>query len=312
MNNKSEKVPTTTKGGDPRRGQGAAPPPTPPTGEPPPGGTASAGGQNASEPVIDSVFQSHIPPPTDGELAGLEAQLLKDGECRDALVVWKEENLLLDGHNRLAICKKHGLKYDVKYVSLPDREAALNWMVTNQLGRRNLPPETAAYLRGKRYRAEVKQGDRTDLTGGQTVQKTTARRLAADYKVDEKTIRRDADFSRWLDIIAQNCGDEVRQRVIARDLKLPRAKARKLAEMLPSEQKVAVRSLLEDGKLPKQPKRKRPPIDGLLAAWDKVPGKDQLKAVRSLVANSEFAALLKDIWPGKAEPDDEEYRGEEE
>src|SRR5262245_25630648 len=145
MTHRTDKLTTSTKGGDPRRGQGAAPPPTPPPGEPPPGGTAAAG-QSPKEPLIDSEFELLLPRPTEMERAELVEQLLKDGECRDRLVVWQEENILLDGHTRLAICREHRLKYDIKYVSLPDREAALNWMVSNQFGRKNLPPDRAAYV----------------------------------------------------------------------------------------------------------------------------------------------------------------------
>ena len=62
-------------------------------------------------PIIDVEFQSLIPPLTQEEYAGLEASILKEG-CRDALVLWKET--LVDGHNRLAVCQKHGLPYETR------------------------------------------------------------------------------------------------------------------------------------------------------------------------------------------------------
>jgi hypothetical protein len=75
---------------------------------------------------------------------------------------------------------------------------------------------------------------------------------------------------------------------------------------------VAVRSLLENGKLPKQPKPKRTPSEVCLAAWCKVPGEDRPEVVIALVNDKAFAAVLKEVGTRKAEPDDEEYRGEEE
>jgi transcriptional regulator with XRE-family HTH domain len=67
----------------------------------------------------------------------LEESLLSEG-CRDDLVVWKEENALLDGHHRYEICESHGIPYRVRYLSLPDMHAAKIWMRKNQLSRRNM------------------------------------------------------------------------------------------------------------------------------------------------------------------------------
>src|SRR5687768_14452452 len=95
-------------------------------------------------------LRSLIPPLTPEERAQLEANLLRDG-CLDPLIVWQEEQTLLDGHNRLAICEAHGLAYQVAEIHLDDLDAAKEWMITNQLGRRNLPPNQTSYYRGKQY-----------------------------------------------------------------------------------------------------------------------------------------------------------------
>lgn len=78
-------------------------------------------------------------------------------------------------------------------------EAAINWIIDNQLGRRNLTPEQRDYLLGKKYNREKKApvgfSDR-DVSGGQNVQgSTTAEKLAEQYKVDEKTVRRAGQFA---------------------------------------------------------------------------------------------------------------------
>jgi ParB-like chromosome segregation protein Spo0J len=67
----------------------------------------------------------------------LEESLLDEG-CRDPLVVWKEENVLVDGHHRFEICERHGIPFQVAYRSFPDIQAVKVWMRTNQLSRRNL------------------------------------------------------------------------------------------------------------------------------------------------------------------------------
>ena len=54
--------------------------------------------------TINQVLQSYIDPLTASEYAALERSLLAEG-CRDALVLWND--VLIDGHNRYAICRQH-------------------------------------------------------------------------------------------------------------------------------------------------------------------------------------------------------------
>ena len=98
--------------------------------------------------VIDKEFHALIPPLQPEELAQLEANILADG-CRDPLVVWG--NVLVDGHNRYEICTRHGLPFDVVQVDFADRDAAMDWMDANQLGRRNITPDQFTLLLGRRY-----------------------------------------------------------------------------------------------------------------------------------------------------------------
>ena len=86
-------------------------------------------------PKVDKEFAALIAPLTAEERQQLETNLIAHG-CRDALVVWR--GLLIDGHNRLEICNRHGLPYDTAEIELPDRESAKLWIEENQIGRRNL------------------------------------------------------------------------------------------------------------------------------------------------------------------------------
>jgi hypothetical protein len=94
---------------------------------------------------IDPEFQSLIPPLTPDELAQLEANLLDDG-CRDRLVVWRQSGTLLDGHHRHEICRQRGIPFKVTPLDFADRNAALQWAVLNQMGRRNLSDDQRAVL----------------------------------------------------------------------------------------------------------------------------------------------------------------------
>lgn len=95
--------------------------------------------------IIDPEFSGLIQPLSDQERAGLEQNLLEYG-CLDPLVVWSQEQILLDGHNRKEICERHGIDYQIRQVELPDRDAAKLWIIRHQLGRRNITPYQRAEL----------------------------------------------------------------------------------------------------------------------------------------------------------------------
>lgn len=166
--------------------------------------------------VVREDFKALIPPLATEEIEQLEANILKEG-VRDPLVVWPvgENFILVDGHNRFSICQKHSLEFPFKKVSFKDEEEVRDWMIKNQLGRRNLSPEQQSYLRGLRYLNEKTQGKRSDLTSGQNVQKLeTAERLGQEYNVSSKTIMRDAQFAESLDQLSKD-NPELKKEVLS-------------------------------------------------------------------------------------------------
>jgi hypothetical protein len=78
-----------------------------------------------------------LPPLTDTEFTGLEESILKDG-CLSPLVVWN--NILVDGHHRYEICRKHGILFSVKNVTFDNLDEAKFWHWQHQEHRRNLTP----------------------------------------------------------------------------------------------------------------------------------------------------------------------------
>lgn len=89
--------------------------------------------------TVDPEFRDLIPPQTAEERAGLEASILDEG-CREALVVWKGHNILVDGHHRYAICHQHGIPFVIEEKHFDSRDDVIIWMVRNQLSRRNISP----------------------------------------------------------------------------------------------------------------------------------------------------------------------------
>lgn len=80
---------------------------------------------------IDKEIKSLIPSLTSSEFESLETSIKKEG-CRHALVIWKEENILLDGHHRYKICKNHKIKFQIQYESFPNKNKAKIWVIINQ------------------------------------------------------------------------------------------------------------------------------------------------------------------------------------
>ncbi len=207
-------------------------------------------------PTVDGEFARLVPPLSPQERRSLEMQLRLEG-CRDPLVIWNGHNILLDGHNRRQICEAYGIPYVCVGIDLPDREAARSWIVRQQLARRNLTPEAAAFLRGQRYLAE-KQSHGGDRKGEGSRDHNgplkTAQRLAREYKLGETTIKRDANFARAVDAIVENCGPEARALVLSRDTGLSQGQIRQLAKKSPDEQREYVHKLMENGKPPRRPR----------------------------------------------------------
>lgn len=60
------------------------------------------------------------------------------------LLLWGDT--LIDGHNRYSICKKHDIPFKTIQREFTDRNTAIEWIILNQFGRRNLPAHERARL----------------------------------------------------------------------------------------------------------------------------------------------------------------------
>jgi hypothetical protein len=201
---------------------------------------------------IDEDLLNFIPVLTDSEREQLERNILAEG-VREPLIVWQEENTLIDGHNRYEIAKKHKIDFKIITKSFLSKEDVYLWMIDNQLGRRNLTTEQASYLRGKRYeREKIKQGTikgsiknsdkkikyhndtlygdenkNSDLSSN--LSNDTAKRLATEYDISRITIQRDADFSKGVDLIGKQ-NPELKKEILAGKTKISKKEVQNLAK----------------------------------------------------------------------------------
>lgn len=102
--------------------------------------------------------------------------------------------------------------------------------------------------------AAKRQGKRADLTSRHGDEKLSpAEKLAAEYGVSERTIRRDAIFARDLDAIAE-VSIEAKQIILAGRAKVPRKVLHRIAESSPIERKLAIDRALR-GEYQTEPQR---------------------------------------------------------
>lgn len=155
--------------------------------------------------------------------------------------------VLVDGHNRHEICQKFNLDFRINLIEIPSLEQAQDFMIDHQLGRRNLSIEQMAYLRGMKYLALKQERENLELTrdktgkfktentrggqfdhhgenevsvsietrSGQTdhhgKKEKLSEQLAKEFNVGEKTIRRDADFAKGVELLPTDVKNEVLQ-----------------------------------------------------------------------------------------------------
>lgn len=174
-----------------------------------------------------------------------------DDECDEV----EGSFVLLDGHNRYEICQKHNLHFSIKQARVTDRQEAINWIINNQLGRRNLHPDQASYLRGKRYNGEkLTQGGTGANQYAQSSQNDnpakTHERLAEEYKVSPATITRDGQYAAAVDTL--QAAGIAPQSVIAHETKAAVVEFAKLITPEPEPPKAPL--------LPPEPPKPKDPV----------------------------------------------------
>ena len=84
---------------------------------------------------IDNEFKNLISPLTSEEFEILEKNILERG-IQDSIKVW--QGIIIDGHNRYEIALRHNIHYDTTDLCFESRQSVIEWILNNQLGRRNL------------------------------------------------------------------------------------------------------------------------------------------------------------------------------
>jgi hypothetical protein len=139
---------------------------------------------------IDKEFESLCPKLSDEECKQLEANIKESRHVRDPIVTWRDT--IIDGHHRYKIAKKIGCTFPVYPKQFDSREDVIDWIIDNQLGRRNLTDEAKRILIGKKYNRvkDAQGGDRKSNRHGVGLIGDAATYVAHDHDVNPRTVER--------------------------------------------------------------------------------------------------------------------------
>lgn len=184
--------------------------------------------------TIDPEFRDLLPPLSDDEFQRLRDDINKNG-CRDKLVVWKEWNILIDGHNRHDICTTLDLPYETMEMSFRGREEVQIWMIRNQLSRRNISDAMRVVLNLKlkpvlaaKAKANIKGGDRKsneakstnqisdELIADPTPELNTTKEIAKASNVSHDTVHK-------VETVMAKADEPTKAKMLAGDISINKA-----------------------------------------------------------------------------------------
>lgn len=252
--------------------------------------------------TISKHFKDLIYPLTNEELAVLEQSILAHG-VRDPLVVWENgRNYLIDGHHRKQIIDKHNIKkYKVQKLKFESKHDVINWIIDNQLGRRNATPEGISYLRGLRYKNE-KLSPHRPKKGAKVAPLKTSEKLAKHFKVAQRTIYNDEKFADAIETISgafptPKKRNNIKHQILTRQINLSKKDIIEISELSASNIKKVISGKKELWRVKlaieqRRKKRKKTPTRIVLPKDIKMYHGDCMKVLPKLEANSIDSALL--------------------
>ena len=222
---------------------------------------------------IDPEFADKIPKMSQKDFEGLRDDILRDGFVRDPLVVWQEENILLDGHNRWKIIQdnldKLDGKYSIVYMSFPDRWAAIAWICANQLHKHNMNKAQRDKLIQEEHDARQKswggsRGNQYTVPSGKNnhlpnddpeivrngkpgKQNTTRPTIAKEHGITEGAVRTAVEVGRGIDK-AEKVVPGFKDKVLSGEVKAKNSELAKMRNMDDEEIKAAVDNIINPPK----------------------------------------------------------------
>jgi len=223
---------------------------------------------------------------TEEEYAQLEQNCIDYG-IRDSLVITalpgESDTVLVDGHNRFEIAQKHNLAYNVRRLDFKDRDAIKEWIIKNQLGRRNIPAYVRAELalKLKPVIAE-KAKENQKAAGGAVPQKSakavdTREELAKAAGVSHDTIHK-------VEKIQQKAPEEIKEKLRTGEMSINQVYGWIAKEEHPDKYKQAAKDLRDAKKRNEEFEKQK--ADGIVNLADAKQNKDDREKIFESFLNS--------------------------
>jgi N6-adenosine-specific RNA methylase IME4 len=164
--------------------------------------------------TIDQELEHLIPELTEEEYKGLENNIVQNGyDPSFPIIIWN--GIIVDGHNRYRICQKHNKEPTYIEKEFGSKEDVINWIIANQLNRRNITKDQRTYLLGKRYIIEKKvvgapienknaEKNNVDKMSTLISPQKTIQKIAKENNISDKTVQRAEIYAKAIDSIALN------------------------------------------------------------------------------------------------------------
>lgn len=194
--------------------------------------------------TIDPEFRDLIRPLSADERKELKESLSSAGLLMP-LILWRKDgkNILVDGHNRLSLWKEFDgfneeWEFKTQELSFGSRTDVKEWIIKNQLGRRNLSPTDFNLLLGQLYNQQKKSvGKPAGAILGQFDPISTAEKLAAEHGVSAAKVKRAGRLAAKVEEIQQAEPHLPREEVIAKAKEEPKAVVAGSAQSLDQEER---------------------------------------------------------------------------
>lgn len=199
---------------------------------------------------INEELRELIPPLSTEEKQLLTESILKEG-CRDSLITWN--NTIIDGHNRYQICKANNIAFKVQEMDFDNIGQVKNWMIKNQLARRNLTDSQRRYFIGKRYEEEKKSKldnliqfqDNPKAQSGTSVD--TSQKIAKENNISKNTVIRNEEYSKAIDEIKKH-QPEVAEKILNEEIRISNKDVITLSKHEPEERE-KITEVIEKGEI---------------------------------------------------------------
>lgn len=181
--------------------------------------------------IIDDEIRNRLWKLSDFEYENLKQSIIKEG-CREPIILWN--NTIVDGHNRYEICRNFDITFFTTQKTFKSKNEVLEWVDKNQLSRRNLTDTQRTILEG-RISKTYKQDRFSHPSVGQNVSRSQET-VAKDLGKTPKTLQRAEKFVDAYDIIENNVGKEIADKIANEEIKVTHNDLILISQLQPEEQ----------------------------------------------------------------------------